>query len=388
MLSLLFIQIFKIFTGDPIFTVENQLAIPRAEVLSISMDQIKKLFGKNFNPLAIEVLESGSNTPTLTQWTDMDQDGSFDELLFFAELKKNEIKKYQLILKTKDIETPASKKRTFGRYVPERIDDFAWENDKVAFRTYGPEAQRLVEENRPGGTLTSGIDAWLKRVEYPIIDKWYKTYTEGGSYHTDSGEGYDPYHVGDSRGIGGIGIWLDDSLFVSKNFVQYKVLANGPLRTVFELTYKPWKAGESLIEETKRISLDLGSHLFLMEASISNPDALPNVTTGITLHDKKGMIHSDIYEGWISYWESIDDSNLGTGIVTNPKNIIQKLDVKTDIKDQSHIYLIMNPKAKISYYAGFGWEKAGYFSSAHQWNQYLKTFAEQLKSPLRITFNK
>jgi len=27
--------------------------------------------------------------------------------------------------------------KTYGRYVPERLDDFAWENDKIAFRTYG-----------------------------------------------------------------------------------------------------------------------------------------------------------------------------------------------------------------------------------------------------------
>src|SRR5690606_23752079 len=27
--------------------------------------------------------------------------------------------------------------RTYGRYVPERYDDFAWENDVVAFRMYG-----------------------------------------------------------------------------------------------------------------------------------------------------------------------------------------------------------------------------------------------------------
>src|SRR6476661_2240682 len=27
--------------------------------------------------------------------------------------------------------------KTYARYVPERYDDFAWENDKIAFRMYG-----------------------------------------------------------------------------------------------------------------------------------------------------------------------------------------------------------------------------------------------------------
>src|SRR5690606_32212285 len=138
-------------------------------------------------------------------------------------------------------------------------DDYAWENDRVAFRTYGPEAQRLTENNEQGGTLTSGIDAWFKKVEYPIIDKWYAENLENpGTYHKDTGEGYDPYHVGASRGIGGIGVWQNDSLYVSKNFVEYKRIANGPIRTIFELTYAPWQADKIIVKETKRISLDLG----------------------------------------------------------------------------------------------------------------------------------
>ena len=387
MLSLLFISIFRIFSGDPTFTVENRLTIPREEVVSISLEQIEKILGEPIDPKYLEIQQLPSKTPVLTQWTDIDQDGNYDEVLFFVTLEKNEKKNYQISIKNEEVSHAQPELKTFGRFVPERIDDFAWENDKVAFRTYGPEAQRLTDEGLPGGTLTSGIDAWLKRVEYPIIDKWYKLYTEGGSYHTDSGEGYDPYHVGDSRGIGGIGVWMDDSLHVSKNFVKYKILANGPLRTVFELTYDTWVAGSNKIEETKRISLDLGSNLYRMEVFISHPELLPNVTTGITLHDKKGEINSDVKAGWISYWETIDDSKLGTGIVMDPKHIIEKLEVKTNSKDQSHIYLLMNPKEKINYYAGFGWEKAGEFSSSDEWNQYLENFAAQLASPLIIRFN-
>ena len=79
----------------------------------------------------------------------------------------------------------------FGRFVPEREDDFAWENDKVAFRIYGPSSN--------GKGQVSGVDAWLKKVPYSIIDKWYAEHLSGTSYHEDQGEGYDPFHVGDSR---------------------------------------------------------------------------------------------------------------------------------------------------------------------------------------------
>ena len=32
--------------------------------------------------------------------------------------------------------------RAYGRYVPERLDDYAWENDRIAFRAYGPALER------------------------------------------------------------------------------------------------------------------------------------------------------------------------------------------------------------------------------------------------------
>ena len=107
-------------------------------------------------------------------------------------------------------ENTASKSATFCRLVPERKDDFAWENDKIAFRAYGP-ALRKSKEN-------SGIDCWLKRVNYPIINKWYKDSAAGKSYHKDHGEGYDPYKVGDSRGCGGTALWLNGHMITSNVF--------------------------------------------------------------------------------------------------------------------------------------------------------------------------
>ena len=78
--------------------------------------------------------------------------------------------------------------KTFARYVPERKDDFAWENDKAAYRMYGP---ALAPENP-----SCGVDLWLKRTEELIVDTFY--YNElslGQSYHVDHGKGLDCYKV-------------------------------------------------------------------------------------------------------------------------------------------------------------------------------------------------
>ncbi|MEB2774693.1 DUF4861 family protein [Algoriphagus sp. D3-2-R+10] len=378
---------FQLIQPDTTFTVDNKLDIPRKEVMSISMADLEKMLGEKFDTSNLQLKESKSSQTVQTQWIDLDQDGYFEELLFLADVKKHKKKMYKIFLNVKEDKAIHTDIKSFVRFVPERIDDIAWENDKVAFRTYGPEAQRLVDENQSGGTLTSGIDAWLKRVNYPIIDKWYQKYVDGGSYHTDNGEGYDPYHVGNSRGIGGAGIWINDSLYVSKNFTEYKIIANGPLRSVFELTYAPWKAGNATIIETKRISIDVGSQIYHMEEYLKSDNSIPNLTTGITLHDGSGEVNSDHKAGWISYWETIDDAKLGTGIIANPKDIIQHLEIRKKAKDQSHIYLVLRPTEKISYYADFGWEKAGEFSSATDWNRYLNDFSKKLETPLVITFN-
>lgn len=225
---------------------------------------------------------------------------------------------------------------------------------------------------------------------YPIINKWYKgNQEEGGYYHIDHGEGYDPYHVGKSRGIGGIGVLENDSLYVSKNFTAYKTIAEGPIRTVFELTYAPWEANGRTITETKRISLDLGSNLSRFEEHLQSDGPVPNYTVGITLHDKKGEVSANPEQGWFRYWEPMDSAMLGTGIVLAPADVQAYKDHRVDAPDQSHLYVLTNPKdGQLTYYAGFGWSKSGQFGTKEEWDAYLADFARRLASPLEVTYEK
>lgn len=369
-------------------TVENSLDQARNEVISIPVTKLDELLGADFPKAELQVISKESGSGMEIQWIDEDLDGSFDVLLFWAEIGPKEAKTYELLLSKDPKPVLKDPRTTYARFVPERIDDFAWENDKVAFRTYGPEAQRLTDEGFKGGTLTSGIDCWMKRVDYPIINKWYQKHMEGGSYHKDDGEGYDPYHVGDSRGIGGIGVQVGEELVVSKNFTSHRIIATGKFRTVFELTYAPWTADGVRILETKRISLDRGSRLFKMELFLDTDTPLPNVTTGITLHEGLGKTNLDSQTGWFSYWEQIEGSNLGTGIVVDPSLILSHSEKRTPIKDQSHLLITLDAKQKISYFAGFAWDKSGEITSPEQWDQYLSEFSKALASPLKITYLK
>ncbi len=110
--------------------------------------------------------------------------------------------------------------RVYGRFVRERHDDFAWENDRVAFRIYGQALETFEKEPLTSST----VDAWSKRTRRLVLNDWYLV----DDYHRDHGEGGDFYSAGRTRGCGGSGLMVDGALAVSKNFRSSRVLASGP----------------------------------------------------------------------------------------------------------------------------------------------------------------
>lgn len=360
--------------------VKNNLDFNRKEIVVIQRNTLAELL-KNISENYIRIKLKGSKEYLRTQWIDYDKDGKGDELLFEAEIKANSTGNYSVVLDTAKV--PESKVTTYSRFVPERIDDYAWENNKVAFRAYGPVAQQLVEEGKAGGTLSSGIDIWLKKVDYSIIDNWYKKNVENpGYYHIEHGEGYDPYHVGASRGTGGSGIWVNDSLEVAKNYTSYKTIATGPLRTVFELTYAPWSSYG--VQETKRISLDLDSNFSKFEISFKSDKKIPNYTIGITLHEKKGEVNINKASGWFRHWEAIDSTFVGEGIVLNPSIVDTAFANDSKTPDQSNLLIVTNPEAKLTYYAGFAWTGSKQVSDVTQWDEMLDKQAKIITNPLQL----
>ena len=360
--------------------VTNTLPFDRStETVSIDLKQIATRSEINF-----AIVEVGSDAPLLSQILDIDEDGIPDQLLFQPTVLAESSATFEIIDNVQDTSTE-QELTCFSRFVPERTDDYAWENDKVAFRTFGPEAQRMKEAGTPGGTLTSGIDAWLKRVDYPIIDKWYhKETTDQGSYHEDTGEGLDNFHVGVSRGIGGSAVKLDHTYLVSKNFVNWKTHCVGPIRTSFTLTYDSWSAGNHSIRESKTITLDRGSHFSNFNCSVEGIDTM---AIGMTLHENDGHTTVDLNNGWTSYWQPHGDSELGMAIIVGDGAMVDSDKYLTEAKDESNLYShIKVDNNKISYYAGFGWRKGGQFNSQSEWNDYIKRFAQQLQDPLKVEY--
>jgi hypothetical protein len=322
------------------------------------------------------------NKQLTSQLVDTNLDGKNDVILFQPEVKANATKTYTLSISNKKRDSLVN--YCYSRFVPERTDDYTWENNRVAFRTFGPVAQKMVEDGVKGGTLSSGIDAWLKRVEYPIINTWYKRNdAKKGAYHKDHGEGLDNFHVGVSRGVGGTAVKVDTSYYFSKNFTSYKTITTGTIRTSFVLNYATWDANGKKIEETKHISLDYGQNLTRFEIDVKGTET---ISTGLTLHKKTGVTNKDDANFWISHWETLDDSELGTGIVTIKPYFSDSEKYVTSKKDESNHFLHLNVvNGKVIFYSGFGWKKSKQYRNQQEWENYLTNFSKKISNPLLVT---
>ena len=264
---------------------------------------------------------------------------------------------------------------TFCRFVPERSDDFAWENDLVAFRVYGPALRKGAED--------SGIDCWGKRVPYPVMDKWYRLDREKKqSYHKDHGEGADFYHVGRSRGCGGTALWHGGKMVLSNVYRDWKIVSQEPARTVFTLTYEYELEGRKIREE-KTITIELGKRLFKSEYLFTEggKPADLEIAVGVTTHEQRGGATMNREAGWMMVWQDFkNNGKMGTGVVMKPERITGMEEIRSATRDESHVILTCRTDAegRTVHYAGYGWDKAGEITTPEQWAGYLTRFAGTL----------
>lgn len=356
-------------------SVSNALSIERQnETVVLDWKELVKL-----NPnLKADYLKVSENSNALVSQTiDADADGLPEKLVFQVNFAKDEKTKNIKIEATSE-KQPKGETKTFGRFVPERMDDFAWENDKIAFRTYGKTLEKEL--------VSSGIDVWAKRVSYPIIDKWY----QGGDafYHTDNGMGLDFYSVKKSRGCGGAGIWDGTKLHVSRNFVSHKILANGPIRTVFELKYEPWNVNGVMVSETKRFTIDAGQNFYRVESFYDGSDDLRDIeiAVGIAKHEPDFKGETDKGKTWVSLWETNEkNGSLGCAVIAEPQTFQSFKDYGNEFDFPMNLSIIAaKPDKMAKYYVGAGWSRYG-FADKKAWLDYVENFSNRTTSPLNVS---
>jgi rhamnogalacturonyl hydrolase YesR len=301
------------------------------------------------------------------------------ELLFSVNVPAGDTRRYLLLPPDRLPAVPPPDVKTHARFVPERLDDFAWESDRIAHRVYGPAIIKDPKEQ----LVSSGVDVWVKRVRSPVVDKWYRS----GDYHKDNGEGLDYYKVGPARGCGGTTIYSDGKLHNATNFAKWKVLADGPLRSVFELSFANWDSGQGRqVSEVKRFSIDAGSNMTRVESHYTSTSKAPlTVGVGIVKREGDGNYASDAAGGWSSYWEPAQGSDGSTGCA-----VILPAGASgfAEAEGQQLTLGSTQPGRAFVYYLGAGWSKSGDFADSVAWQSYVRSYAQRLKTPLTISISK
>lgn len=247
------------------------------------------------------------------------------------------------------------------RFISERKEDIAWENDKVAFRIYSREVK---------GKAGSGVDFWTKSVDEPIIETWYALNAAGQDYHTDRGQGYDFYSVGNNRGIGGTGIWADSTLVVSEPYANYRIYSDGPELLDFEISYQPYMAAGRTIYEKKRIRMVLSTNFYQVTSTIETSDGEDAVlAVGVTDFGKSVMTQ-DAEAGMLTLIEQISEKNgaIVSAVIADPERVNNFVSYGKDR------LVLMNVKSgePVTYYIGAAWDGDSRFEPIEwKWSQYM-----------------
>lgn len=261
----------------------------------------------------------------------------------------------------------------YSRYVPERADDYAYENNLVAGRIYGP----ALADPR-----TFGSDIWLKSTDRLIIDEWYAK----NDYHHNYGEGMDCYKVANTLGGGALAPYVGDRIIIGDNYAEQERICNGPVRTKAVLKYDEINVDGNLVTTVKEISLDANSR-FLKTSTWFDAVSIQEipVVLGAVMHDVVARTDGDHY---IAFTEKASDSsdperdgNISVGLVVDAAE--QGVEAVT-MDGHAVLKAVATSGKRFDVWTGSGWSQGG-IESPEAWADAVKDFAYAQAHPLKVT---
>ena len=404
--------------------VNNPTSNPRTELISLSMNEVKAKLG-NAAPKKGEayIVKNKSGQQIGSQIT---HDGY---LLIDASVRPHGSATYYVT-----IGKPYQQKVwTTGALYKIRKDDIAWENDRCAYRVYGPALQKT-------GERSFGTDVWVKNTPDTVVYERYIKDMNGNikgdkidakvralqkqekseknkakaaalakqikalqaesnevdiltSFHLDHGNGLDPYRVGATLGLGAPSLMVGKNQVLPYCYKDYKILDNGPLRFTVELTYNPSTVGDMKnVVEHRIISLDKGSNFNKMTVWYDGLTTPTDFATGFPIHeeDTESKTFAKDYVSYADPTDNIEVNNSQVFVgVLFPEGIdntyYQLFDKKHDGATGHALGLKRGLKngEKYSYYFGAAWSKYDVRSYA-EWQIRIKEYLDALKTPLGV----
>ena len=368
--------------------VSNPTSTPRTELISHNMSEVKAKLG-NATPKKGEayIVKNKRGQQIGSQIT---HDGL---LLIDASVRPHGSATYYV-----SIGKPYQQKvYATGALYKIRKDDIAWENDRCAYRVYGPTLQKT-------GERSFGTDIWVKNTPDTVVYERYIKDMIGNrknddeteiltSFHLDHGNGLDPYRVGATLGLGAPSLMVGKNQVLPYCYKDYRILDNGPLRFTVELTYNPSTVGDMKnVVEHRIISLDKGSNFNKMTVWYDGLTTPTDFATGFPIHEEDTETKT-FAKDYVSYADPTDNvevnnSQVYVGVLF-PEGIdhtyYQLFDKKHDGATGHALGLKRGLKnqEKYSYYFGAAWSKYDVRSYA-EWQIRIKDYLDALKTPLQV----
>ena len=298
-----------------------------------------------------------------------------------------------------------------GRQYPERVDDIAWENDRTAYRIYGPALQRNKER-------AFGVDVWVKNTPDLEVEKRYVTelsnhsaiealkkegktqealdMEEATTYHFDHGYGLDCYKVGPTLGGGAPALMDNGELVLPYCYRDYQILDNGPLRFTVRVDYNPTTIGKDKnIVEHRVISLDKGSNFNRCTVWYDGLSEKRDLAAGIVVHpEDTETMH--LASNMALYADPTDNPTkqnfqIFVGLLF-PEGIDYTRYLYTEQDRQNgnagHVIGVKSytPGTHFTYYFGSAWSKND-VRTMDEWKLRSEQTLDALQTPMKVTIS-
>lgn len=279
--------------------------------------------------------------------------------------------------------------KVYGRLFRERADDMTWENERGAYRAYGPKLQK-------NGERAFGYDIWTKSVPDLVLEKRYILNNRKNiSFHRDHGDGMDVYTVGPTLG-GGTNALLDadGSILYPWAYSEFEILEQGPLRFQVRLIYPPMTAEKGIpAAEERVITLDAGDWLNRTDVTYHGLTEPRQMVAGQVVHrqNPKGY-ELDSANGITAYADLTENAEAGNGIIfvgtvaaDDAEPVYLPLaEPVGDAVGHAVLKTTVENGNPFSYYWGSGWSKGG-MPTMEEWKKALRHKKDCLRHPLRVS---
>ena len=296
-----------------------------------------------------------------------------------------------------------------GKMYPTRKDDIAWENDRGAYRVYGPALQRTGEKS-------FGTDVWTKNTPEIVVEDRYTADYDGNilkniynkkgqrdkwreedlhtSFHLDHGNGLDCYSVGSTLGCGTPALMDGNTLIYPYCYKDYEILDNGPLRFTVSLTYHPAKVkNDENVLEHRIMSLDKGSNFNKITVWYEGLTKPCDFASGVVIHseDKESVVLGSNYVHYADPTDNPAKHNFQVYVAALfPYGDVKTKMLKYDTPNkgiEGHALGILKKlenNQKYTYYAGSAWSKAD-VRTQREWQVRIDSFLNAIAMPLEVS---